>query len=105
MLIYNVTVKLEHEIHEDWVNWMMKKHISDVLTTGCFISARVSLVQVDDTDGPTYSIQYSCESQEKLDQYFDNYASALREEHNARYGTKALPFRTILEVVADVFPR
>ena len=27
MIIYNVTIKLDPEIHEDWLSWMRRHHI------------------------------------------------------------------------------
>ena len=44
MLLYNVTVSIDKSIKEDWVSWMKKKHIPDVMNTGCFLEARIARV-------------------------------------------------------------
>ena len=36
MLVYNVTVKVNTDIHEEWLEWMKKTHIPEVLATGYF---------------------------------------------------------------------
>jgi len=63
-----------------------------------FESNKILKVLSDD-EGHTYSIQYSCKSDEKLKMYFDMYAPKLQEEHEKRYKDKFVAFRTILEEV------
>ena len=53
--------------------------------------------------GTTYSIQYSAESNEKLQQYYKTFAPALREEGLRLFGDKMLAFRTELEVLNEFF--
>ncbi len=36
MIIYNVTVNVEKEVEEVWVNWMKETHIPEILATGLF---------------------------------------------------------------------
>jgi hypothetical protein len=101
MIIYNVTVNVEDEIHADWINWMKEVHIPDVMNTGFFIEHKICKVlstQEDET-GHTYAIQYTCESMTVLDEYQANYAPQLQKEHLSRYQGKFVAFRTLLEVV------
>jgi hypothetical protein len=53
--------------------------------------------------GTTYSIQYSAENNEKLQQYYKTFAPALREEGLRLFGDKMLAFRTELEVLNEFF--
>lgn len=99
MIIYNVTVKIDNAHHDEWLQWMRTKHIPDVLATGKFIEHKLCKVLVDDTDGITYSIQYSCKSMEVLNEYWENHAPALQQEHAERYKDKFVAFRTLLEHV------
>ncbi len=34
MFIYNVTVNVEKEIHDEWFDWMKNTHVHDVMNTG-----------------------------------------------------------------------
>ncbi len=99
MIIYNVTVKIETESHEEWLQWMREKHIPEVMETGCFLKHRMLRVLVDDTDGVNYAIQYECESMERLDEYQRDHAPALQKEHAERYKDRFVAFRTLLEEV------
>ena len=49
----------------------------------------------------TYSIQYTCESQEKLDVYNQDFAPALQAEHNNKFQGKFVAFRTLMEVISE----
>ena len=63
MIVYNVTIKISHSIHHDWLQWLKEEHIPDVINTGCFTHAVIlRLMEVDDTEGPTYAVQYFAES-------------------------------------------
>ncbi len=98
MIIYNVTIKVDHSIHDEWLQWMQAKHIPDVINTGCFTNNKIyKLLHQDETDGITYAIQYSCTDIAVLDKYQKEYAPALQKEHTEKYKEKFVAFRTILE--------
>lgn len=99
MIIYNVTVKVDHDIHDDWMDWMKEVHIPDVMSTGYFKAHQIAKVLVDDTDGTTYSIQYKCGSMQQLEGYQNTAAPKLQKEHTERYKDKFVAFRTLLEIV------
>jgi len=99
MIIYNVTVKISNEKHDDWVEWMKTVHIPDVMSTGKFTKNVFSKVMIEDDEGTNYSIQYHCDCMEYLDDYQANYAPKLQQEHTARYKDQFVAFRTLLEIV------
>lgn len=99
MIIYNVTVKISNEKHDEWLNWMKKTHIAEVMSTNKFIKYVFSKVVVDDEEGTNYSIQYYCESREVLESYQTNFATNLQAIHEARYKEHSVVFRTLLEIV------
>lgn len=100
MVLYNVTVKVDHEIADDWVQWMKSKHIPDVMATGVFTDSNLlRLVGMDEPDGVTYAVQYFCDSFHELEKYHEQYAPALQQEHTKRYKDKCVAFRTVMESV------
>ena len=103
MIIYNVTVNIDHSIHNKWLQWMQNKHISDVLATGLFNNARLVKVLVNEDEGATYSVQFFSDSKEKLNDYYQNHAPRLRQESLELFGDKMLAFRTELEVLSEHF--
>jgi hypothetical protein len=44
MILYNVTVKIEADAQEDWLQWMKSTHIPDVMDTGLFLGYRIKVV-------------------------------------------------------------
>lgn len=99
MIVYSVTVCVEENVHEEWLNWMKTKHIPDVMQTGYFESYAILKVlsKRDGDEGVSYNLQYKCESMAKLHQYQINCAAALQKEHTEKYNDKAVAFRTLLE--------
>ena len=104
MILYNVTTNIQESAHKQWLTWMQTKHISEVLATGKFSSARLVRVLIEEElGGFTYAVQYTCDSMETLKRYYLDDAPKLRDEAIQLFGDKALAFRTELEVVAEFF--
>ena len=102
MILYNVTINIHESVHDQWMKWMQEKHIADVLATGKFSAARMVKVLVEeDMGGTTYSIQYTTDSKETLQRYYDEDAPRLREEGLQLFGDKMLAFRTELELISE----
>ena len=49
----------------------------------------------------TFAIAYTCESMKDLHQYQVKFAPDLQQKHAARYGDKAVAFRTLMEVIQE----
>jgi hypothetical protein len=99
MYIYNVTVSIDKELAEEWLNWMKTIHIPDVLSTGYFTENKICKVLHVNDDGETYSIQYTFNTMEDIEDYQKNHAPRLQAEHSKRYEGKYAAFRTLLEIV------
>jgi hypothetical protein len=100
MIIYNVTIKVENEIADAWLQWMKSEHLADVLSTGLFTDARLCrLLQQDELEGVTYVAQYFCDSIKEYDAYIDNHAQLMREKGFQKFGGKFAAFRTVMEVI------
>lgn len=100
MIIYSVTVNISDLVHDEWKKWMIGKHIPEVMATGMFKEYRFCkvLVQVEGNEGTNYSIQYLCESHEKLQEYQEKHAATLQKEHTDKYKDQFVAFRTLLEL-------
>lgn len=102
MILYNVTINIHESVHNQWMKWMQEKHIADVLATGKFSAARMVKVLVEEEmGGTTYSIQYTTDSKETLQRYYEEDAPRLREEGLRLFGDKMLAFRTELELISE----
>ncbi len=101
MIIYNVTINVQEDIHDEWLKWMKEEHIPDMLDTKKFSKALMTRVMVQEPmGGITYSVQYTTESREMLQSYYDENAEDLRSRSKAFEG-KFVAFRTELEVITE----
>ena len=99
MILYNVTISIDENAEQKWLNWMRETHIPDVLKTNCFIDCTISRIKAEEEGGKTYAIMYTCESKEKMDLYQRQFSPALQNEHNKLFAGKFAAFRTFLEVI------
>lgn len=99
MIIYNVTLNVDTDVHEEWVHWMKTEHIPAVMATGLFLDHRFCRVLADDEGGVTYAVQYTCADMAAYERYRDHHAPALQAETQKHYGGKFAAFRTLLETV------
>ncbi len=102
MYTYNVTISVDDSVHEAWVAWMRDEHMPEVLATGMFVDATLHQVMVDGYSGATYAAQYRFKDPEDLQLYQQLHAPGLQAKSAAKFGQKALAFRTVLRTV-DTF--
>ena len=105
MYIYNVTINIDEVSQPEWLVWI-ESHIEKTLATGCFSSAKMTQVLVEEEmGGYTYSIQFTAPSREELDEFYKTYSEALDREAHIRFGDKMLTFRTELKLVQQFYPK
>lgn len=100
MIIYNVTIKVQEPIKDKWLAWLNDEHIPEVINTGCFTHAVVlQLLEVDNSEGPTYAIQYHAESKGLYNNYIENHSARMRQKSFDKWGDKFIAFRSVMQVV------
>ncbi len=100
MIIYNVTIKVDYSIADEWITWLKEEHIPEILQTGCFTGARIlQLLEVDETDGPTYAVQYDAEIKALYNRYIKEYSTEMRKKGTEKWGEKFVAFRSVMQVV------
>ena len=104
MYIYNVTINIDESVHDEWFKWMKEKHIPNMLSTGKFSKAKMSQLMVnEEMGGITYTIQYTTNSIETLQEYYHENATSLREEELRLFKDKFVSFRTEMKVITELF--
>lgn len=99
MILYNVTINIDADIHDEWLKWMKEVHIPDVLATGMFEEGKVARILAEEEGGRAYSIQYLAKTMDDYNRYQSEFAPKLQAEHQERYGGKFAAFRTLLHIV------
>ena len=99
MIIYSVKVTVEAAMEREWLDWMRRVHVPDVLRTGCFAGGTIYRLVESKSDEPTYVIQYRCSAMEEYQRYCDHFAVPLQKEHSDRFSGRFRASRQILREV------
>lgn len=98
MIIYQVQVKIDKNIKDEWTNWMISKHIPDVLLTGFFLSANLFEVS-ENGERHTFIVQYQPKSIEDLNIYREKFSPALQKEHYDKFKDKFIASRSVMNLI------
>ena len=102
MIIYNITSNVDESVHLEWLEWMQNVHISDAISTGKFLKARLlKVLIVEEMGGVTYAVQFYANDRKTLDLYYENHAERLRKQTEAKFGDKVVCFRSELQVISE----
>lgn len=100
MILYNVTIKINHGVHENWLAWMKVVHLPEMMETGFFHEYTISrLLGTDETEGFTYSIQYLAKDFAAYQEYQATRAAEMQKRHDHRYRDQFVAYRSIMKVV------
>lgn len=100
MLVYNVTIKINTEVADNWLHWQINEHIPEVMATGLFDSFKFfRLLDQDETDGLTYIVQYLVSSMENYTRYINEFAPGFRKKITDEWGEHFVAFRSLMELV------
>ena len=100
MIIYNVTVKIAPQIEQAWLQWQQEEHVPEMISTGCFTHAVITrLLEIDDSEGPTFAIQFHAESKALYNKYIDKFAPGMNQKSFDKWGNQFIAFRSVMQIV------
>lgn len=100
MFIYNITIKVNNSIAEEWLKWQMEEHVPEIMATHLFKNFKIfRLLDQDDSDGPTFIFQYYADNRKNYDRYVQEHAPMLRVKAFKKWGNGFIAFRSLLERV------
>jgi hypothetical protein len=100
MIVYNSTVKVDAAIAADWLQWLQQEQAPQMLATGLFSKFQVlQLLQTEDSDGPTYAVQFYAASLGDFENYLAHHAEHFRQQTAERWGGDFIAFNTVMEVI------
>ncbi len=100
MILYNVTIKVHQSIHKDWLQWLKKEHVVDIMQTECFSSFKIlRLLEIDEAEGPTYVVQYFAESKALYNLYIEKFSKQMRDKSFSKWSDKFIAFRSVMQIV------
>ena len=99
MILYNITVNVDKEVESDWLHWMQNDHIQSIMKTELFEESKIFRLMQDEPQGVTYSCQFFAEEISKVMTFQSQFAQRLQAEVFARFGSKVVDFRTVMEEI------
>ncbi len=100
MILYNVTIKVHNSIHSQWLQWLKEEHVKDILATECFTHYKIlQILEIDNSEGPTYAVQYFAESKALYNRYVEKFLEEMRTRSFQKWGDKFIAFRSVMQIV------
>jgi hypothetical protein len=93
MIAYEVTVDVAAELADQFIAYMLIRHVPDLLATGCFVGAEFA--QAGEV---RFRQRYLAFSREDLDRYLAEHAVRLREDFAKHFPTGTAITREVWEV-------
>jgi hypothetical protein len=105
-VLYEVTVQVDREIADEWLSWMERVHVPEVLATGCFESCSVTRVLEPDGAGGrmAFALVYRAPALEACRDYQAHHAPRLQRHHAERYAGRFEASRRLLELRGSLWP-
>jgi hypothetical protein len=100
MILYNVTINIEPDVHEEWLDWMQEAYVPHLLTSGLILENRVlRLLYEIENAGITYAFQYYLKNVEDCQKLEIEFINPIQKELSKRFQNKFVDFTTLLEVI------
>jgi hypothetical protein len=101
MYVYSVTINIDIDAEKDWLQFMQKKHIRDVLATGYISSCSMrKAIRDEEDETSTYNMEYTTNTEEKYFEYMQHAASRMRADIADRFEGKFRASRIFYKVIS-----
>ena len=96
MLTYQVKIKVDLSIEEEWLEWMKTKHVPDVIGTGLIRSFQILKPESEEQ---LYLFHYHFETQEDYETYKSDFAPVLKGHPKEKFPNQFTAERAIFKWV------
>lgn len=100
MIVYNITTKTTWAIAEEWVAWQQTIHIPEIMATYlCTEYKLFRLLDQEEEEGPTFTLQIFFESPEKYEVFIRDHASLFGKKSTMHWGNQSIAFKTSMQLI------
>ena len=100
MISYNLSIKIDPKIENDWIQWVKQEYLPAIVQTGLFKDQKFHrLLYQDERDGITFIIQLSADSIENYKNYLKKFSSTFQKKMSERWKHQFVSFHTVMEIV------
>lgn len=90
MIRYEVVVTVRDDLRERFEEYFRRKHIPEILATGCFVEIRF-----DRSDGGSYRTVYHAATRADLERYLAEHTARFRANFAAHFPEGVTPAREV----------
>lgn len=100
MILFNTTFNLDPSIEKEWLEWARDVYFTLALDSGYVHKHHLMKLRYEtENSGSTYSLQLFFEKDSHVEKFLEEYEYKAIENLATRFGTNAIYFQTILDVV------
>ena len=100
MIIYNITCKVDWAVQLRWIQWVQESYIPEMLSHRLFHHGQlVKLLDADETDGPTYALQFYTKTLDNYRRFQTGAASSSLQHFYSIWKESVLTFSTVMQLV------
>lgn len=98
MVVYEVNLRIDHAVVEEFRQWL-QDHIKEMLTLPGFLSAQWYEVETQDDDRASWKVDYRLVDRAALQNYLDHNAAHMRAQGLERFEKRFTVERRILQPI------
>lgn len=102
-IIYEVTLKVDPSIQEDFLSWL-KNHVREMLEFPGFEEAHLFHTQMFEPQSG-FIVQYRIQNQGRLDEYFAKFAPNMRAQGKEKFGDQFEATRRVYSDLMEFTPQ
>lgn len=100
VIVYNITTKVSWGIAEEWLQWQQAVYLPEIMATYlCTENKLFRLLDQDEEEGPTFTLQLFFPDQEKYAVFIREYAGLFSKKSTTRWGNQSIAFKTAMQLV------
>ncbi len=100
MILFSLTVNIDNDVKEEWLEWMKQTFIPSLWLTGFFVEKRfLKLLNEEEGNGTTFSLQLTLSNLESLRNFEADHLYDFRKMLYGKYAGRLVDFYTVLEKV------
>ncbi len=102
MLILNTTFLVSDKVHNVWLKWVHEQYIPFMLESSLFSKPQLAKILTnEEQEGTSFSVQFHALDMDTLHLWNEKYGVIFQEQFSSQFGSEALFFTTILELISD----
>ncbi len=100
MLLYNITINIEDDCREEWLQWVKEIYIPAIKSTRLLLDCGLmELLTGEKSSGTTYTIQLFFQKESDISLYEEQFLDLHQDLHYSKFGGKFVEFRSLLKTV------